>query len=260
MSSEHRPVEARLEDLFRTDLESHIAGRIDELVRGRLASSSTPRDARRYPLRAVGTTAALLVVAALALVVALIVASRPPGELAAVAGTPPASAAGAGTAAPVATVIVREQNAYPLDDSPAAAAAFPGNSLILRGRIAGVGEPTWTSSDHDIGHIYTPVTLEVEEVLRGPAPSGRDVIVQSLGGTVGDIDMEFSDSPALAALPVESELVVFMAAPEPGSFEPAAPNMVYRVDGGVATSLARPDERIALADLINLVRTTVTGS
>jgi hypothetical protein len=154
---------------------------------------------------------------------------------------------------PQPTVVVRQMDSYPLDDSPDAAATFPGNKVILRGHIAAFLPAQWSSADHETGHIYTPVRILVDEVVRGSIP-GTEVVVQSLGGSVDDVTMEFSDAPTLTELPMGSEVLLFLSATDTGSGLPPTPNMAYTIDGNVATSMYKPDEQTQLDSLLALIR------
>lgn len=149
--------------------------------------------------------------------------------------------------------VVRTVSGYPLDDAPAAAAAFPGNRVVVLGTVAAIGHARWSSADRDAGHIYSPVRVDVIEVLKGDVPSSS-VTVRSLGGEADGVRMEFFDSVPLADVAVGTRVLLFLSGESAGDGGPTGFNMAYLVepDGG-ATSFPGAQHSIPLDDFRTLI-------
>jgi hypothetical protein len=149
--------------------------------------------------------------------------------------------------------VVRSANLYPLDNAPAAAAAFSGNRVVVLGTVAAIEPARWSSGDRDTGDIYRPVRIDVTEVLRGDVP-GTSVTVRSLGGEADGVRMEFFDTVPLADVAVGSRLLLFLGGEPAGDGGPAGFNMAYLVGpDGRATSFPDGQHSIALDDFRTLI-------
>ncbi len=76
------------------------------------------------------------------------------------------------------------------------------SELIVTGRVASIAS-AW---DTDAGGIYTYVTLDVAEVLKGWVPR-RQIVLKQLGGRVGDLAFVVSDQASFAT---SEEVLVFL--------------------------------------------------
>lgn len=147
--------------------------------------------------------------------------------------------------------VIRGGYAYPLDNAPAAAAAFPGNRVVIIGTVAAVEPAYWGGPERDAARIYTPVRIDVIDVLKGELPA--TVIVRSPGGDVDGVRMEVLDGITIADLRPGSSVLLFLSAPA-GDGGPTAVNMAYVIDPhGRATSFPDGRHTIGLADFRRLI-------
>lgn len=245
-------LEGRLTDLFAAEPSPSVAAAMDARVGPILARPrpmAEPRGSvvgRRRALAFAGSTVAVALGAALIF-----------GVLPRVVA--PSSGTGDG---PV--TVVRSVSGYPLDNAPAAAAAFSGNRVVILGTVAAIEDARWSSDDRDVGHIYRPVRVDVIEVLRGDVP-GTNVTVRSLGGEADGVRMKFSDAAPLADVPLGTSVLLFLGdsagGDSAGDGGPPGFNMAYVVEpGGRATSFPDEQHSIALQDFRRLLTDTDMSS
>jgi len=84
----------------------------------------------------------------------------------------------------------------PATEADALAARFEGAERVVVGSVAGLRSGFGTN-EHGDRLILTRVTLEVRETLRGEAR--RTATFEMEGGSVGEVTLEVSDMPTLAA-------------------------------------------------------------
>jgi hypothetical protein len=82
---------------------------------------------------------------------------------------------------------VLTMSGYGLDDNPSAAAAFPGNVVVVLGTVDHYAQAHWNTNDASspMRAIFTPVVVKVDSVLKGSAPSS--ITVRVFGGQVGNV-------------------------------------------------------------------------
>lgn len=234
-------LEGQLIALFATDSSASALGMLDARVRPIIAASRMSSKGQQWRLMrwliqgAVGSTVAIVVGIAV---------------MPFVSGPTVVNPSAAPGAAPV--TLVRDTNAYPLDDAPAAAAAFPGNRAILVGTVTSVGPARWSGLDRDTAHIYVPVEVDVAEVWKGDVPDAT-VSVRSLGGEVDGVRMEVPDGVPIAELQHGTRVLLFLGDEAPVS-GPQPVNMAYTISAqGCAASFPGAEHSITLADFRGLI-------
>lgn len=129
---------------------------------------------------------------------------------------------------------VRTVDAYPLDESPLAAAAFTGNQVVVLGKVVEIGSvrEVRRAGRGDISLVYSPVEVEVERVVRALTSLPKTITVRAYGGQVGNTMTEVNDLASRDDLAVGSRVLLFLAsAVDVGDGVLAyAPNIVYRVN------------------------------
>lgn len=146
---------------------------------------------------------------------------------------------------------------YPLDDAPAAAAAFDGNKVIVLGTVVEFGAPRWTSPDTKEPNrfIYTPVRLRVDRSFRGTIQEGSTILVRGLGGRVDDVAHEFDDMPSVVDFERDAQVLVFLGdARDTGNGHPArTPNMIYDVSAATEAISRDGEHRISITEFATLL-------
>jgi hypothetical protein len=147
--------------------------------------------------------------------------------------------------APARTTFVVE--GYPLDNSPQAAAAFPGNKVVLLAVVEATLDPAWVNASRAApdaaAFIYTPIRVRVLEVLRGaPRLQSGTLIVRHLGGRIGDTEYVFSDEMAPLGLDPGNLVLLFLGEQRDlgDGRDGVTPNMLYVVD---RTGIARSSDQ-----------------
>lgn len=132
---------------------------------------------------------------------------------------------------------------YDLDNSPAAAAAFPGNEIVVAVTVESALPARWNtlhpSQPGSMAFIFTPVRVRVDEVLRGvPVLVNGEMTIRQLGGRVGNDEFVVADAVPSSDLQTGCRLILFLGEQrEIGGILAATPNMAYVVDTqGFATS------------------------
>jgi hypothetical protein len=135
------------------------------------------------------------------------------------------------------TSVITYADGYPLDDSPAAAAAFEGNEIVVLAEVLETLPARWNTGQSrrgELAFIYTPVRVKVLEVLRGaPRVDSHVMFIRHLGGRVGDDELVVSEhvAPESLAEPGIRVLLFLGEQRDVGDgLEAATPNMVYVVD------------------------------
>jgi hypothetical protein len=105
-----------------------------------------------------------------------------------------------GLVRPNAALTTTYADGYDLDNSPTAAAAFPGNQIIVVADIGTALPARWSANAGKVGamsYIFTPVVVNVVEVLRGaPRLTNGQLTIRKLGGQVGTEAFVVADVPA----------------------------------------------------------------
>lgn len=236
MSPNDANLEQLLERLFGEE-PSEAAGRtIDARVREIRASQATNATTRTGAIR--GRTRLVLglgVVGALAVVLVGLGAFAP--QLLPQIGPP-------------IRIIDRGSTGYDLGDLPLDAAQFVGNRLVIAGTVEEHGQAQWASNE--MGYIYTPAVISVENVLRGTY-DGATLTVQSPGGRIGGLEMRFSDQTDLRGVPIGTGVLLFLSNALSGSGVPPTPNMAYTVADGVAAGLGPEHHQIPMDEFKDLI-------
>lgn len=129
---------------------------------------------------------------------------------------------------------------FQLDDSPKAAAAFPGNEIVVLAEIEEALPATWNTDLRDGGNfsfIFTPLRITVKEILRGePRLLNDTMLIRRLGGRVGDDELIVSDDVVPPGLVPGNQVLLFLGEQRTiARMDAATPNMAYVVDAnGVA--------------------------
>jgi hypothetical protein len=126
---------------------------------------------------------------------------------------------------------------YPLDDSPAAAAAFEGNEIVVLAEVIQTLPARWNTGESrrgDLAFIYTPVRVRVLDVFRGaPRLEEQIMVIRRLGGRVGDEELVVAEDLAPASLSAPGNRVLLFLGEQRDvgdGLQAATPNMVYVVD------------------------------
>jgi hypothetical protein len=131
---------------------------------------------------------------------------------------------------------------YDLEHSPSAAAAFPGNEIVVLAYVGEALPARWnmdSRTDGDLAFIFTPMQVSILEVLRGePRLINETMIIRRLGGRVGDEELIVSDSIAAGGLVRGNRVLLFLGSQRDiGGIDAATPNMAYVLnDKDIATS------------------------
>jgi hypothetical protein len=146
-----------------------------------------------------------------------------------------------GLVRPNAALTTTYADGYDLDNSPTAAAAFPGNQIIVVADIGTALPARWSANAGKVGamsYIFTPVVVNVVEVLRGaPRLTNGQLTIRKLGGQVGTEAFVVADVPA--GLDPGNRVILFLGDQRDlgDGLDAATPNMAYRLDKtGVAVS------------------------
>lgn len=139
---------------------------------------------------------------------------------------------------------VYHADGYPLDDAPAAAAAFPGNEIVVIGEIMDELPARWNvaggMSVDRFAFIYTPLRVDVSAVITGtPRLDGSTMVIRRLGGRVGDDELIVAQDIAPAGLVIGTRVLLFLGEQRDvgDGLVAATPNMTYFLDSNdVATS------------------------
>jgi hypothetical protein len=133
---------------------------------------------------------------------------------------------------------------YSLDNSPQAAAAFPGNDIVVLAEVEGVLPPQWSNAQRtgpdSAVFIFTPIRVRVLDILRG-SPRLQDGVmtVRRLGGRIGEAEYVFSEELAPSGLEPGNIVLLFLGEQRDlgDGHDASTPNMLYTVDAaGVARS------------------------
>lgn len=150
---------------------------------------------------------------------------------------------------------------YPLDDTPALAASYPGNRLVIVGTVDEHRSPRRSLPEADpeagIGFVYTPVRVVIEQVLLGNAEPGQRIVVRGLGGVLGDTQYVVDDVPSVADFPVGERVLIFLGEARDTSDGSIAqtPHLVYRVNADNTVTSSDGDVSIALDAFAALIQT-----
>lgn len=139
-----------------------------------------------------------------------------------------------GVARPTPPLTTTYADGYDLDNSPAAAATFPGNKIIVVADISSVLPARWNVDAAKAGSmrfIFTPVVVNVVEVLRGaPRLTNGQLTIRKLGGQVGADVFVVADLPA--GIEPGNRVILFLGDQRDlgDGLDAATPNMLYTLD------------------------------
>ncbi|TAJ99165.1 MAG: hypothetical protein EPO36_12795 [Chloroflexota bacterium] len=126
---------------------------------------------------------------------------------------------------------------YELNDSPAAAASFPGNEIVVVADVVEELSARWNSSEPAEpgapAFIFTPVRVRVVEVLRGaPRLQGGEIVIRRLGGRIGDQEFIFDPGLVPPGLEPGNRVLIFLGEQRDlgDGLDSSTPNMVYIID------------------------------
>lgn len=111
------------------------------------------------------------------------------------------------------------------------------SDLIVKGQITDI-KSEWKDANHDF--IYTYLTVEVDEVIKGEA--GSTVIVRQMGGQVGEVTQTIPGAPLFE----KGEMVLFFLM----EFEGA--HVIHSIAHGSFRVFSKSDGQYAVNDLGNV--------
>jgi hypothetical protein len=146
-------------------------------------------------------------------------------------------------------VTVTTIDGFALQGDPKSAIEFSGNDQIFSGTVVGLGSPrkvtTVTPAGDKSSYIYTPVLVEVDQVLKGDRENlGKQVTIRVIGGQVGKERTVSELNPAPAAYRDGMKVVLFTQdfVDAGDGLSAATPNFSYaRDEAGNAYNMLNPD-------------------
>ncbi len=157
-------------------------------------------------------------------------------------------------------VTVEMGSSYPIDSSPqGVVASASNNAAILRVTVKEVEGPVEYRLSDGTVFAFVPVSVTVDEVIKGSAAIGEQIWVRVLGGDVGQTSYVVRDGIAPESFQPGQSLIVFTQEEVTlGDISASTVNAAYEVNSSQASDLGTSGARVAEESLINDVRAALS--